>query len=319
MVEPRNRHQYPRLAIVASLCLFGLAAFWLLFWKDRPSGPTKASGLVSLTSIQSEHAPSLSPQPEVQTGENASDVHPQGKTYPLDPILKLAREAKDRFDREVTDYAATLMKRERIRGKLTDEVTIQLKVRNRKVEDGERIRPMEVYLYFEAPKSVVGREVIWSEGRNQGKLVAHEGGLLNVMRVSLEPTSSLAMMGNKYPVTQIGIGNLLTKLIDKGERDRLVENCQVVVHAGHRVGDRSCQLIQVTHPELRDGLDFHVAQIFIDEERQIPLRYASYLWPKGSEEPPLEEEYTYIDVTLNPGFSDEDFDPNNPKYDFPGK
>ncbi|MGN6136394.1 MAG: DUF1571 domain-containing protein, partial [Aureliella sp.] len=32
--------------------------------------------------------------------------------------------------------------------------------------------------------------------------------------------------------------------------------------------------------------------------------------------PPLEEEYTYLDVQLNVGLKDIDFDPENPAYNF---
>ena len=85
-----------------------------------------------------------------------------------------------------------------------------------------------------------------------------------------------------------------------------------------RVGDRVCQLIQVTHPERDPRYDFYIAQIFIDTQRMIPLRYAAFLWPqKAGGEPLLEEEYTYLDVKLNVGLTDTDFDPNNPDYQFP--
>lgn len=33
--------------------------------------------------------------------------------------------------------------------------------------------------------------------------------------------------------------------------------------------------------------------------------------------PVLEEEYTYMDVKLNVGLTDEDFDPDNKTYQFP--
>jgi hypothetical protein len=72
------------------------------------------------------------------------------------------------------------------------------------------------------------------------------------------------------------------------------------------------------HPEHDPRFDFHIAQIFIDEERMIPLRYAAFLWPeKPDDPPPLEEEYTYLNVRLNVGLKDSDFDPDNPAYNFP--
>jgi outer membrane lipoprotein-sorting protein len=111
---------------------------------------------------------------------------------------------------------------------------------------------------------------------------------------------------------------LVEKLIEKGTRDRELGPCVVKIIENEEVGGRTCRLIQVTHPTQEKGMDFHIAQIFFDSERMIPLRYAAFGWPpKEGEAPPLEEEYTYLNVQLNVGLSAEDFNPDNPKYQFP--
>ena len=124
-------------------------------------------------------------------------------------------------------------------------------------------------------------------------------------------------MGNKYPITEIGLVKLVEKLVEKGKRDQELAEAEVSVSSGHMVGDRECHLIEVRHPKQKEGLDFHLAQIFLDQERMIPLRYAAYLWPDSGEDPPLEEEYTYLNVQLNVGLPVETFDPDNPNYEFP--
>jgi hypothetical protein len=91
------------------------------------------------------------------------------------------------------------------------------------------------------------------------------------------------------------------------------------------VTDRECKRIEVLHPKQEiavDGVthrfDFHRAIIDIDLQWRIPIHYASYLWPEQPDgEPVLDEEFTYENLELNIGFSDEDFDPNNPAYDYP--
>jgi hypothetical protein len=46
----------------------------------------------------------------------------------------------------------------------------------------------------------------------------------------------------------------------------------------------------------------------------VPIRYAAYLWPQNpGEQPPLEEEYTYLNLKVNNNFTDADFDQNNPE------
>jgi hypothetical protein len=84
------------------------------------------------------------------------------------------------------------------------------------------------------------------------------------------------------------------------------------------VGDRICTHLVVKHPVKREYFDFHIAEIHIDDERNVPLRYAAYKWPevKGGE-PVLDEEVTYLDLDLNVGLTEKDFDPDNKEYNFP--
>ena len=65
-------------------------------------------------------------------------------------------------------------------------------------------------------------------------------------------------------------------------------------------------------------LVFLVAEIYVDEERLVPLRYSAYDWPaKEGAKPSLMEEYIYRDLKLNVGLQEKDFDPDNEEYDFP--
>jgi hypothetical protein len=60
-----------------------------------------------------------------------------------------------------------------------------------------------------------------------------------------------------------------------------------------------------------------LAQVFIDDELKLPVRYCAYLWPQtAGGEPELLEEYTYQNIKVNVGLTDADFDQANPKYSF---
>jgi hypothetical protein len=278
----------------------------------------------------SQNMPDASTSPGLLSGEGgvsatgpisaAQDPPEQGgepghlEEHPLDPLLELAREIKQHLEQNVDDYTAILIKRERIRGELGPENKMQIKIRNR--NEAKSI-PLSAYIYFLEPRSVRGREVIWVEHEHGNRLISHEGGMLNLKRFKLAPDSMLAMAGNKYPITEIGLLRLTEQLIEKGERDRELGMCKVDVLDDQRVGDRKCRLYQITHPEPAGKFDFHIAQIFVDVERKLPLRYAAFLWPKGDEPPPLEEEYTYLDLKVNVGLTSIDFDPDNPEYNFP--
>jgi hypothetical protein len=75
--------------------------------------------------------------------------------------------------------------------------------------------------------------------------------------------------------------------------------------------------LQVKHPVPRDYYDFYIAQIFIDDELNVPIRYAAYSWPtRTNGNPELIEAYTYLNLKLNVGWQDHDFDHTNEDYNF---
>jgi len=245
------------------------------------------------------------------------DIAPAAKPeapHPLDPALQIAFNGLAKMQRDIHDYTATLVKRERVDGRLGAENEMFVKIRNRKPNG----TPFSIYMKFTAPANVAGREVIWVENRNSNKLVAHDTGLIaGAIRVNLDPNGFMAMKGNRYPIYDAGLENLAEKLIEKAQRDRAAGLCDVkFINA--KVEGRDCTMIQVTHPVKKAPFDFHVAKVFIDNELRIPIRYAAYSWPRrpgGS--PVLEEEYTYKNVRINVSLTDEDFNPDNPGYEFP--
>lgn len=238
--------------------------------------------------------------------------------HPLDPALQLAHDGLTNMRENIQDYTATLVKRERINGRLGQEEYLAVKIRNERRHPQQGNVPFSIYMRFLKPESFAGREVIWVKGKNDDKLVAHDTGFIRgSIRVNLDPLGGLAMKGNRYPIYDAGLENLVTKLIEKAERDRAAGHCDVNFFKS-KVAGRDCTMIKVTHDEKKAPYDFHIAKVYIDDELQIPIRYAAYSWPRRpGAEPPLEEEYTYLDVKLNVGLSDRDFDPNNPEYAFP--
>ena len=238
--------------------------------------------------------------------------------HPLDPALEIAHRSLLAIQKNVIDYRATIVSRERSSGKLGEPKTMEVQVRNRKLVDTKVKVPFAVYVKFTQPKNVNGREVIWVEGANDGKMIAHEPGFRNILRIKLKPTSLLAMMGNRYPITEIGIEKLVAKLIQKGERDRQHGECTVEINEHAEVNGIPCTMIRVIHPEKRDHFDFHIAEIYVDTKRQVPLRYCAYDWPEeAGADPLMTEEYIYQDLQLNVKLSDDVFDPDNPAYNYP--
>ena len=126
------------------------------------------------------------------------------------------------------------------------------------------------------------------------------------------------MKENRYPIYDAGLENLIVKLIEKAERDRAAGDCQVEYRSGAEINSRPCTVIELCHDERKAPYEFHKAQVFIDEELQLPIRYAAYDWPDTpGDKPKLIEEYTYVNLKLNVGLTDADFSADNPAYDYP--
>ncbi|MEC9003823.1 MAG: DUF1571 domain-containing protein [Planctomycetota bacterium] len=241
------------------------------------------------------------------------------KEHPLDPAIKVARECLVNIQSNVKDYTCTLVKRERINGTLGDYEYMYTKIRNQRVANGKIVSPLSAYMYFVKPAAVKGREVLYVAGQNNGKMCAHEGGTKGrlIPSVWLAPNGVIAMKGQRYPLSEIGIENLVVKLIERGLRDRTRDECEVEFRRGAKINGRECTIIQVTHPRRRPYFDFHIARIFIDNQYNVPIRYAAYDWPKAANaKPEVVEEYTYLNLKINVGLTEEDFDTKNPKYNF---
>jgi hypothetical protein len=253
--------------------------------------------------------------------------------HAIDPLLEFAKKALRHHVENHHDFTAVMTKRERVGNKLEQPSKMAMKLRYGPLNEGSKgtspnasiaSRPISVYLKTIEPKAQAGREVIWVQGRNDNKLTAHEAGLLGMVSLDLSPDSRLAMNGNRYPITEIGIEKLLRKLIEKGERDRTLGPATVRSTENVEMAGRQCRLLEVIH-ESRSAswrgktveFEFHLVQIYIDDERLVPLKFASYSWPKTEGgTPELLEEYTYEELEFNVGLSDSDFDTKNTKYRF---
>lgn len=223
------------------------------------------------------------------------------------PALRWAREGLPHVQ-AIADYSCIVHKRERVEGVLGEHQAMFCKVRH---------KPFSVYMYFLSPPNLKGQEVLFVEGQNNGNLHAHSTGVKGIVgTVSLDPRGHMAMRNNRYPITELGVQNLIQRLIEVGEHDANYGECDVQFLKA-KISNRPCTCIQVVHPTARRNFRFHIAQIFVDDEMNLPIRFASYDWPaRQGGEPQLLEEYTYQNVKLNNGFTDADFDTQNPKYGF---
>ncbi len=267
------------------------------------------SGRVSAAAIPTESAPT--PPAELTP------------TQTMGLALADADKALQHLRANVRDYTCNFVKRERVGTKLLPTETATIKVRNRVVQNGQIVVPLSVHVKFNGPREIKGREVLYVEGQNKDKLICKEGGTKGrfLPSIWLRQDSSFIMSSNRYPISQIGMTRLAERLIESG-RESPVEDCQVKYVHGAKVDGRTCSFLEVIRPTPRPGIpvghnNVNYAQVFIDTELMMPIRFVAYDWPaKPGERPRLIEQYTYRNIKTNVGLTDKDFSVKNPEYNF---
>ncbi len=226
---------------------------------------------------------------------------------PIARALRVISECQARYQ-EVSDYTCTFYKRERIDGELTPQFVMSMKART---------TPKSIYFKFVNPYR--GREAIYVEGRNSGRILAHDVGVTKLLAgtMELDPASARAMEENRHPITDAGIGALINTVARRWAAELYRDGSLVTFDPDMMIGPRPCLMIESVHPRRQHGFLFHKVRLFIDTELNLPIRFEAYDWPKDLESPAeLVEEYSYINLRLNVGLREIDFDTANRQYSF---
>ena len=225
----------------------------------------------------------------------------------------------------VSDYTCDFIKQERVDGKLLPKEFMKLKVRNKVVREGQIVQPFSVYMKFKTPSNYKNREVLFVEGHNNEKLLIKEGGARGrfLPSVWLKKTNMMITSVNRYNITDAGMNKMIERLIEAAtENVNCDQECKIrYFQQGAKVGGHNCSYLEVIRPNRNPGPlgpnNVYLAQVYIDNSLNIPIHYAAYDWPtKVGGRPQLVEEYIYQNVVMNPGLTDNDFNPKNKDYRF---
>lgn len=236
----------------------------------------------------------------------------------LEPLVALARRAKERFENEITGYTCLLVKQETIDGKLEPAQYLRLKIRDRRLVGDQLQQPLSIYAKFLKPKEVAGREVLYVENELDGDMLVRRGGTrLPNLTLKLSPDGRLARRDTNYSIEQTGILPMLNQILTRMESQREGEQFQIRFFADAKVDGRPCQHVEIKQVKQFPDSDFHIAKVYIDEELKMPVYFASYAWPEEADQKPvLQEQYVITKIDLNAELSDLDFDRSNPNYLF---
>jgi hypothetical protein len=226
---------------------------------------------------------------------------------PIARALRVITDCQTRYQ-EVSDYTCTFYKRVRIDGELTPQFVMLMKART---------TPKSIYFKFVNPYK--GREAIYVEGRNSGRILAHDIGVTKLLAgtMELDPASARAMEENRHPITDAGIGPLIDTVALRWAAELHRDGTLVTFDPDMMIGTRPCLMIESVHPRRQHGFLFHKVRLFIDSELNLPIRFEAYDWPKDHQSTAeLVEEYSYINLRLNVGLGEPDFDTANRQYSF---
>jgi len=229
-----------------------------------------------------------------------------GTEHSLMPAIRLAQSSLTKLQ-AIDDYETTLLKRERVNGRLVEH-TMHMKLRE---------KPFSVYLKYGEPH--VGREILYIDGQNAGKMWAREGSGLRALvgPVLLDPRGAEAMDDNRYPITMIGMRKLLETVIEQWKLESVYGEIDVKFYPNAKLRGRACKVVEASHPRRRRQFKFQKTRLYVDDETRLPIRVEQYGFPdiEGGDSP-LDELYDYANLRTNAGLTDRDFDRKNPKYSF---
>lgn len=205
---------------------------------------------------------------------------------PHDVILRMESAYQ-----HVTDYTALFLKRERIRGTLQPLEKIEFRFQ----------LPFKVYMAWQEPYP--GRMIVYVEGENNNKMQVNPGGLLQLLRLSLDPSNSLATRNNHQTIRQAGLGNLIDLILSQYRRGS--KTGQITLRSlgdGEVDGRPADHLSLLCHADEAAGYYAKRADIWVDKAHHLPTRLLVYDWNNQ-----LYAHYEYRRLKLNPGLRPEAF------------
>ena len=250
--------------------------------------------------------------PQFTESDKASDRSATEATL-RDKVERLERGRT--FLNTIPAYTAEFHKQEVVRGELLGEQTIYMKCRH---------KPFSVYLLWMTGDT--GREVIYIDGANRGKMIAHDGGWkARIPAFHLSIDSSLAMRDARYPVTTAGLLGLIEIMDGVHQNDLRCQNfesCELDLN--QPFDGRSCDVFITKYRSAIDSPVYRKSITWIDREWNVPLHSQHFEWPSSRisvaeaklDEATLIESYSFTDIALEPQLSDRDFDRANPDYRF---
>jgi len=219
--------------------------------------------------------------------------------------------------KSIPGYTATFTKQERLGGCLCDSQVMNIKVRH---------EPFSVYMKWLVGDK--GRELLYVDGKNEGKMLVRVGGIRGRLlpALKLDPNGSMAMKESRYPITKAGLMELVNELLVYRRRD--LENHEQIVCTyidDQLINKTPCHGFLLEYKNKAYSELYRKSLVMIDKKSGLPIFVKNFTWPhddvefataQEEDEATVIEQYVYSDIKMNPQLADADFDKANKKYSF---
>ncbi|MBM4072889.1 MAG: DUF1571 domain-containing protein [Planctomycetes bacterium] len=218
----------------------------------------------------------------------------------LDQPLQWLQEARKSYS-GVRDYTCTLLKQERMRGRMQDQNIILMKF---------RAQPFSVYMRWLSPQPSAGQEVAFIYGRNNNQMRVHfASGLKSTIGwKSVDPNDRRVFEQSRHNIYEAGIGNMIEQLIQSLEKERQRNKTQVRI-AEYTYNNRRCHRVECIGTERDPQSPVYRCVFYLDKESKLPIRMETYDWPVvgGAATGEPIETFSFVDLRFNVSLSDRDF------------
>ena len=228
--------------------------------------------------------------------------------------LLMLEKANARLEK-IDNYTATFCKQERVDGQLSDLQIMEIKLRH---------SPFSIYMKW-IDGGDVGRELLFVDGKNDGKMLVHVGGFKGrfLPSLSLHPQGTLAMEESRYPITKAGMLALIQMAISYRQHDLALANgvtCQMI--SDHKFDDRNCYCFIVEYNTPKISEIYRKSITYFDKTLSVPVFIKNYTWPhrigdcdeNNLDESTVIEHYAFSNINLEKRLADADFDRMNSSY-----
>jgi outer membrane lipoprotein-sorting protein len=216
----------------------------------------------------------------------------------VEGVIKSMQKAHD----GISDYVTVLHQKQRFGDELSPEERILLKFK----------KPFSVYMKWLDGKDQ-GREIIFIEGANDGKMWIHNGSFPDIT-FCLAPETCKSLSNGRHTVQEAGFGYIADRIARDIARakSRPLDKVSCWDYGQRQVlGEPSRCFELVTPPRKESGYYGHRA--YICQSMRTGLLNKITVWDFRKL---LVEDFGFEKTKVNVGLTEKDFDPDNPDYGF---